>query len=79
MEPLTPQFRLALKEAHPGLTDADIDRYEELVAARFQIDPDREPGRVREIDREREELLETRMPRYREVRQRMGPAGSESA
>jgi hypothetical protein len=79
MEPLRPEFRLALKEAHPGLTDADIDRYEELVAARFQIDPDREPQRLSEIDRQREELLQTRMPRYREVRQRMSQTGGSSA
>ena len=43
---LITKFRLALKEAHPGVTDAEIDRYEELVAARFQIDPDREPDRL---------------------------------
>ncbi len=79
MEPLRPQFRQALKEAHPGLTDADIDRYEELLAARFQIDPDREPQRLNEIDRQREELLRTRMPRYREVRQRMSSTGGASA
>lgn len=72
MEPLSPRFRQALKEVHPGLTDAEIDRYEELVVARFQIDPDREPERLSEIDRQREELLRTRMPRYREVRQRLG-------
>jgi hypothetical protein len=75
MEPLSPQFRRALKEDHPGLTDADIDRYEELVVARFQIDPDREPERLSEIDRERGELLRTRMPRYNEVRQRMSRPG----
>jgi hypothetical protein len=75
MEPLNPQFREALKEAHPGLTDADIDHYEELAAARFQVDPDREPERLREIDRERGELLRTLMPRYREVSQRMRQPG----
>jgi len=70
VEPLHPQFREALKEAHPGLDDADLDRYEELLAARFRIDPDREPERLRELDRERELLLNRAMPRYREVAQR---------
>ena len=67
MEPLHPQLRAALKEAHPDLDDADLDRYEELLAARFRIDPDREPERLRELDREREALLNRVMPRYDEV------------
>ena len=67
MEPLHPQLRAALKEAHPDLDDADLDRYEELLAARFRIDPDREPDRLRELDREREALLNRVMPRYDEV------------
>ena len=70
MEPLNPQFRAALKEAHPDLDDADLDRYEELLAARFLIDPDREPERLRQLDREREALLNRVMPRYAEVAQR---------
>ena len=70
MEPLEPEFRAALKRAHPGVQDSDIDRYEELTAARFLIDPDREPGRIRELDREREQLLQERMPRFRDVWQR---------
>jgi len=70
MEPLHPQLRAALKEAHPGLADSDLDRYEELLAARFQIDPDREAERLRGLDREREELLRQAMPRYKEVAQR---------
>ena len=67
LEPLHPQFRAALKEAHPDLNDADLDRYEELLAARFRIDPDREPERLRELDRERKALLNRVMPRYNEI------------
>lgn len=71
MEPLDPRLREALKEAHPGLQDSDIDLYEELLAARFLIDPDREPDRIRELDREREALLQRVMPRYGEVVRRV--------
>ena len=70
MEPLEPQFREALKREHPDLSDADIDRYEELVALRFRIDPDREADRLRRVDEERDELVRRAMPRYREVWQR---------
>ncbi len=70
MEPLHPELRAALKEAHPDLDDSDLDRYEELLEARFRIDPDLEPERLRELDREREALLNRVMPRYNEVAQR---------
>ncbi len=70
MEPLEPEFRAALKRAHPGLEDSDIDRYEELTAQRFLIDPDTAPERLRELDQERARLLRERMPRYRDVWQR---------
>ena len=42
MEPMHPELREALKEAHPGLTDREIDRYEELLAARMRCDPERD-------------------------------------
>jgi hypothetical protein len=75
MEPLEPEFREALKRAHPGLEDRDIDRYEELLAQRFLIEPEKAPQRIRELDREREQLLRERMPRYGEVWQRYNAKG----
>jgi len=71
MEPLKPSHRAALKQEHPGLTDEAIDRAEELLAQRFLIDPEADPLRVQEIDRERAELLRREMPRFEQVLQRV--------
>jgi hypothetical protein len=67
VEPLSPEMRAALKRAHPGLTDAEIDRYEELLFERMQCDPQTEAGRIAEIDRKRVVLLQKRMPLYNDV------------
>jgi hypothetical protein len=71
MDRLKPRVREALKEAHTDLTDEVIDLSEELLAQRFLIDPEADPERLREIDRQRAELLRNRMPKYREVLERM--------
>lgn len=70
VEPLQPEFRQALKEAHPGLTDELIDRFEELLAQRFLLDPAKDPERIRELDQAREKLVEETMPHYQNVWQR---------
>jgi hypothetical protein len=68
MEPMRPEVREELKRAHPGLTDDDIDRYEELNSLRFLVDPGEEDGRrLREIDAERERIVRERMPRLAEI------------
>lgn len=67
MEPLHPQLREALKQAHPGLTDQDVDRYEELLARRMTCDPEREAEQIERLDRERLAMLRDLMPRYAEV------------
>ena len=69
MEPLHPELRAALKAAHPGLTDEDIDRSEELLAERMLCDPDREGERIARLDRERLELIQRTMPHYAAVAQ----------
>jgi hypothetical protein len=71
MEPLTPEFREALKREHPGLTDADIDRHEALLAERFRLHPTRDSARIDAIDEERQRLLDERMPRYGQVVERL--------
>jgi len=71
MEPLKPSFRDALKQEHPGLKDETIDRAEELLAQRFLIDPEAQPLRLQEIDRERAELLRREMPRFDLVLQKV--------
>lgn len=71
MEPLKPGVREALKQAHPGLTDATIDRVEELLAQRFLVDPDVDPLRIQELDRQRAELVRREMPKYEQVLQKM--------
>lgn len=67
MEPLEPQVREALKQAYPGLTDQDIDRTEELLVQRMQLDPQQEPERIAALDRERLDLIQSKMPKYAEV------------
>lgn len=74
MEPLHPQFRQMLKDAHPGLTDDIIDRHEELVVRRFELDPDQDVVELVEIDRYREELIRRYMPHYSEVAARFRAA-----
>lgn len=67
MEPLTPAAREALKRAHPGLADADIDYYEELSARRFTLDPDRAGAEIRRLDDAADALVRDKMPRFAEV------------
>jgi hypothetical protein len=69
MEPLHPDLRTALKEAHPGLTDSQIDLYEELLAQRFLLDPATQETEIRSLDHRREELVQEYMPRYAQVAQ----------
>lgn len=69
VEPLHPEFRAALKAAHPGLADKDIDRSEELSAERMRCDPEREAERIASLDRERLELIRRTMPHYSAVAQ----------
>jgi hypothetical protein len=71
MEPLKPILRDALKQEHPALSDETIDRAEELLARRFQVDPEAEPLRIQELDRERAELLRREMPRFEQVLQKV--------
>jgi hypothetical protein len=71
MEPLKPSVRDALKEEHPGLSDETIDRAEELLAQRFLLDPEAEPLRVQELDRERTQLLQQEIPRFEQVFQKV--------
>lgn len=67
MEPLDPGLREALKEAHPGLTDRDIDRVETLLALRAQYDPETDADEIRRLDEERAELINRLMPHYIEI------------
>ena len=67
MEPIHPNTRAALKQAHPGLTDEDIDHYEELVSRRFQLDPERNAPEIAALDHERLGFLQSRMPHFEAV------------
>lgn len=69
MEPLHPDLRQALKRAHPGLTDDDIDRFEELLARVLSYDPTTEADAIARVSRERDEMLARMMPHYAEVAQ----------
>jgi hypothetical protein len=68
MEPLHPELRAELKRVHPGLDDRTIDEYESLTSLRFGLDPERDKGRLAEIDAARLRLLQARMPHYPKVR-----------
>ena len=67
MEPLHPVLRKELKEVHPGLTDEDIDRVEELLAQRMLYDPEKDQERIMQLDQERVDFIERKMPHYNEV------------
>ena len=67
VEPIKPILRQALIEEHDGLADEIIDRLEELTHQRFEVDPDEQPDLLKEIDQEREQLLQQHMPRFKEV------------
>jgi|tagenome__1003787_1003787.scaffolds.fasta_scaffold19267987_1 hypothetical protein len=72
MTPLHPDFRQALKDAHPGLTDDIIDEYERLTAMRHVHAQQNFKESMEEMDRKREELLKSRMPHYAQVAQAVG-------
>jgi len=69
VEPIHPELRAALKEAHPGLTDQDIDRTEELLSQRMRCDPDRDADLIARLDQERLDLIRRAMPHYAAVAQ----------
>jgi hypothetical protein len=63
MLPVDADVREALKKAHPGLTDADIDRYDALTSLRASLDPRTSADQIRRIDAERDAIVRTKMPR----------------
>jgi hypothetical protein len=67
VEPLHPAERDALKRAHPGLVDRDIDRSEELLARIRSLDPEQDRAELERLEAELNVLLRERMPRYRVV------------
>jgi hypothetical protein len=73
MEPLHPEVRSALKAAHAGLTDEEIDRAEELLSMRMRLDPDIAAEQIAKLDQERMELMRRKMPRYAQVVQASKP------
>ena len=66
MEAIHPELRKELKRVYPQLTDADIDRYEQLTSLRFTVNPATAAGKIREIDAERNRLVR-KMPRLGEL------------
>jgi hypothetical protein len=67
VEPLHPDLRTLLKQAHADLSDDDIDRLEELTSQRYALDPDRDVELLRQLDADRDKLLREKMPRYAEA------------
>jgi hypothetical protein len=69
VEPLHPDLRQALKRAHPGLTDDDINRFEELLARVLSLDPATESDTISRLSGERDDMLRRLMPHYARVAQ----------
>jgi hypothetical protein len=67
VEPYSPEFRRALKDAHPGLRDADIDRLEELTTRRAQMQSVRYARAVANLEIQINELLRSTMPDFDRV------------
>lgn len=61
MQPMHPSVRNELKRVYPELTDADIDRYEELTSLRVALNPATSAEDLRKIDAERDRLVRTKM------------------
>lgn len=64
MQPLRREVRLALKRAHPGLTDHTINEVESLLSRRFQLDPERHRDLITELDEKRKAIIAEKMPHY---------------
>lgn len=79
MEPLHPDLKKALKDAYQGLADEYIERYEELLQARFLIDPDQNPEEIARLDREREQLVQQFMPQFQQIHQRFSTEHAEGS
>lgn len=79
-EPYPPEFRRALKDAHPGLQDADIDLLQDLTTRRLrlrqeqQASPRPEAQRIENLDQQIEELIRTRMPDFHAVARQQAAA-----
>lgn len=67
MQPLPLRLRTALKGAHPGLRDEDLDRLEVLRAQSATLHPWRDAARLAGLRADATELLRERMPRFTEV------------
>jgi hypothetical protein len=67
MQPFEPELREALKKAHPGLTDADIEAVEAMLSRRQDIDRKRRPEEARRLDLEWQALTAQKVPKLREV------------
>ena len=67
MEPFLPEFRRALKEAHPGVSDSDIDRLQELTTRRASIGGERDAQTRLSLDHQIDELLREKLPQFDKV------------
>jgi hypothetical protein len=76
MQPLPEEIRAALKRKYPRLTDKTLDRADELLVLRTQLDPERHAERIRVLDRERAELIAREMPEYGELARGVGSSRS---
>lgn len=79
MEPLHPDVKKALKDAYQDLADDYIERYEELLQARFLIDPVENSEEIARLDRERNQLIQQFMPQFQEINQRFSENAAQGS
>jgi len=83
MQPLDDEEREAIKQAHPDL-DAEevgrlIDQLEMLRAKRSFLDPETEEAELLELDKQRAELIEQKLPKFTQVLQKLHGQRREGA
>lgn len=66
MESFEPELREALKQAHPGLTDADVAQVEAALSDRQHLDRRRRPEEAERAERRWAEVTR-KVPRLQEV------------
>ena len=66
MEPFEPELKEALKRAHPGLTDADLEEIEAALSDRQNLDRRRRPEEAERAERRWRDVVQ-KVPRLKDV------------
>jgi hypothetical protein len=69
MRAIDASLRELLKEAHPALTNEELDRFNELTARRYTLGCDSNGQEIRRLDRAIDDFVRTKMPRFSAIAQ----------